>query len=304
MFRPTDLLRGVISGFVFLTLACGNGLFAAESEIPLIMVVMDPLAAPLSCPCVKGYAQRDYAQLASYLERELGRPVKVVFNESLYTAATQKTDGKADIVIGKRSVVVAEAVAAELSVRPVMALTGKDGATTQTGLIVVPDKDPAKKVADLKDYRIIFGPAECDEKHAAALSLLKKNGVTVSGKLETCAACSDGATTILEAGADVRAATVISSYAAPLLEGCGTIKKGDLRVVGTTEPVPFVVAFVSSKLPAAEQSAIETALAGVKNEPALLLAIESKTGFVRESPATPTQKKPAVTQRVEQKAGQ
>jgi len=39
------------------------------------------------------------------------------------------------------------------------------------------------------------------------------------------------------------AATVISSYAQPLLEGCGTIKKGDLRVIGETDPMPFVVAF-------------------------------------------------------------
>jgi hypothetical protein len=29
---------------------------AAGAERALTMVVMDPLAAPLSCPCVKGYA--------------------------------------------------------------------------------------------------------------------------------------------------------------------------------------------------------------------------------------------------------
>ena len=28
---------------------------------PLCLVVMDPLAAELACPCVAGYAQRDYA---------------------------------------------------------------------------------------------------------------------------------------------------------------------------------------------------------------------------------------------------
>ena len=30
----------------------------AAAEPTLTLVVMDPLAAPLSCPCVKGYAQR------------------------------------------------------------------------------------------------------------------------------------------------------------------------------------------------------------------------------------------------------
>ena len=39
----------------------------------LVVVVMDPLAAQLACPCVKGYAQRDYDQLGTYLGRQLHR---------------------------------------------------------------------------------------------------------------------------------------------------------------------------------------------------------------------------------------
>ena len=58
----------------------------AAEPAPLTMVVMDPLALPLSCPCVQGYAQRDYDKLAEKLSRELGRPVNVVFNESLKSA--------------------------------------------------------------------------------------------------------------------------------------------------------------------------------------------------------------------------
>jgi ABC-type phosphate/phosphonate transport system substrate-binding protein len=247
----------------------------------LTVVVMDPLAAPLSCPCVKGYAQRDYDKLGAFLEQELGRPVRVVFSESL-EKALEETDGKADLVIGKRSVVSAQARTRKLALEPVLALTGKDGQTIQTGLIVVPAGDPAKSVADLKGYRILFGPEECDEKHSAALTLLEKHGVDAPAKIETCAACSDGATEILELGSKVRAATVISSYAAPLLEGCGTIKKGDLRVVGTTEPVPFVVAFLSGKLSDKERSTITATLKQVGEEPVLLAAIESKSGFVPE----------------------
>ncbi len=258
---------------------------AAADGRSLIVVVMDPLAAALSCPCVKGYAQRDYEQLAEYLERELDRRVKVYFNESLTAALEDETAGRADLVIGKRSVVVAEASHSKLGLKPILALSGKDGVTTQTGLLVVPASDPAKTVADLKNYRIIFGPAHCEEKHAAAVALLARNGVTVVGDVETCEACSDGATKILELGPDVRAATVISSYAAPLLEGCGTIKKGDLRVIGTTQAVPFVTAFVSKTLNATEQAAIEQALLGVGDEPALLLALESKSGFLAEKSA-------------------
>src|SRR5438067_11348278 len=90
-------------------------------EIPakgLVMVVMDPLAAPLSCPCVQGYAQRDYEKLAKHLEAKLGRPVKVHFAESLTAALEQKTEGKADLIIGKFSVVADEGKTNKLNQTP------------------------------------------------------------------------------------------------------------------------------------------------------------------------------------------
>ena len=117
-----------------------------------------------------------------------------------------------------------------------------------TGLIVVPTADPAKSVADLKGYHLIFGPEECDEKYKAAMALLQENGVSIPAKIETSPACSDGACQILDEvkkDANAHGAAVISSYAKPLLEGCGTVEKGSLRVVGETAPVPFVEAFVN-----------------------------------------------------------
>src|SRR5438132_5976337 len=93
-------------------------------EIPaggLVMVVMDPLAAPLSCPCVQGYAQRDYDQLAAYLTSELGSPVVAVYNASLPAALDRDTKGRADIVVGKHSVVQYDAKRVHLQLRPVLA---------------------------------------------------------------------------------------------------------------------------------------------------------------------------------------
>ena len=265
-----------------------NLLSAAEEKVPstsgvkeFVLLVMDPLAKELSCPCVKGYAQRDYLELASHLAKKHKRAVKTVFSESLVGALR---DGKlstgVDLIIGKRSVVEFDARASNLGVTPIGSLSGKDGVTTQQGLIVVPTKDPAKNVADLKGYRILFGPEECDEKHKAALALLKQHGVESPAKLETCSACSDGATKILELGADIRAATVISSYAAPLLEGCGTIQKGDLRVVGKTAPVAFVTAFATEKLVGKERVAITESLLELIETPKLCEALETQLGFV------------------------
>ena len=249
------------------------------------VVVMDPLAAPLSCPCVKGYAQRDYDQLGKYLEGKLGQSVTVAYSDSLTKALKEKTEGKADLIVGKRSVVLADCKTNKLAVTAIAALTGKDGLTTMNGLVVVPKNDPAKTVTDLKGYRIIFGTPDCDEKYAAPLDLLKHHGVPLPAKLETNASCADGATMILELGEKVRGAAVISSYAAPLLEGCGTIQKGDLRVVGTTLPVPFIVAFVADSLPPKDRAAVTDALLKMVEHPPLLVALETQKGFVPEPSA-------------------
>ena len=253
---------------------------AAKAADPLMIVVMDPLAAPLSCPCVQGYAQRDYKQLAEHLTKRLGRPVDVAFSESLTHALEHKSKGRADIVIGKESVVKFDAKTNDRKLAPIARLSDKKGMVTMKGLIVVPSTDAAKTVADLKGYRIIFGPAECDEKHSAALALLKLNGVPAPEKLETNAACSDGATLILEQEPGAHGAAVISSYAAPLLEGCGTIKKGDLRVVGETKSVPFITAFVSETLDKDLQDRIRKELLDVADNAELCVAIESRDGFV------------------------
>ena len=254
----------------------------------LTIVVMDPLAAPLSCPCVKGYAQRDYDKLAAHLEQKLGRKVNIAYSESLVSALKSKTDGKADLIIGKHSVVLFDSAKVGLKVKQIASLTGKDGSTTQTGLIVVASGDKAKTVADLAGYRLIFGPKECDEKHSAAIALLKANKVSLPQELETRSACDEGATLILELPKDEHGAALISSYAKPLLEGCGTVKKGDLRVVGETTSVPFVAAFVSEQLDAESQKAVKAELLALKTEPLLCLALETKSGVVEA--AAPVEK--------------
>lgn len=267
-----------------LILLAAVGLRAAEptsTAEPLTLVVMDPLAAPLSCPCVKGYAQRDYEKLGKYLSAKLNRPVKVVFGESLTNTLAKKSEGKADIVIGKESVVRHEAKDNKLGVTPVASLAGKDGKTTMNGLVVVAAKDPALIASDLTGYRIIFGEDSADEKHAAPMKLFADLGVKLTSKVETCTACSDGATKVIDSHKKgEKVATVISSYAQPLLEGCGTIQKGDLRVVGETEPVPFVVAFVNDKLPEGLRTDITKSLLSVGDDKDLCTALETKGGFL------------------------
>jgi outer membrane protein assembly factor BamB len=269
------------------TLACMPAILAAE---PLRVAVMDPLAKQLSCPCVKGYAQRDYEELGSFLGEALGREVTVRFGESLDAF---RDDGF-DLVIGKRSVVESDAGRLGLDVVAIAALAGRDGLTTQRGLVIVRGDDPAKTVADLKGHRIVLGPADCAEKHAAACTLFAAHGIELQADGPTVPSCTDGAAAVVEAASKggPPTATVISSYAAPLLEGCGTIKKGDIRVVGETGEVPFITAFVPAKVAPADRDRILAALLETKSLPLLQLAIESQGGFQplpRDGDATPDQ---------------
>lgn len=249
------------------------------NEKVLTLIVMDPLAAPLSCPCVEGYAQRRYEALAEHLKGSLGCEVQLVFASALSTAL-KETSSKADLIIGKDSTVRADAEAAKLKVNAIAQLTDKAGSTVQRGLIVVNKADPAQATKDLDGYTIIFGPSEAAEKHGAALELLKKANVSIPKTLHIDEACSDGACKVIDLGPKSKTAAVISSYAQPLLEGCGTIKKGDLRVVGETEEVPFITAFVNSELSQPEQQNLKAALLSGTATPELLDALESLAGFL------------------------
>jgi len=139
-------------------------------EHAFTLIVMDPLAAPLSCPCVEGYAQRKYEVLAEHLKASLKRDVLLVFAKAL-CVGIKETESKADLIIGKDSVVLADAAAAEIGLSALAQLTDKVGSTKQRGLIVVDKDDPAQATRDLNGYTIMSGPAEADEKHTAALEV-------------------------------------------------------------------------------------------------------------------------------------
>jgi ABC-type phosphate/phosphonate transport system substrate-binding protein len=273
-------ILNIISAF---TISAGESSQAKE----LTLVVMDPMAAPLACDCVKGYAQRKYESLGAFLNKQLGCKINVVWAGSL-EAALEKSEGKADLIIGKHSVVLSDAAESKIEITPVAQLTDLKDRVVQTGLIVVRKDDAAKSVDDLKGYRILFGPADCDEKSAAPVELLRKHGIQLPDELETSPSCSNAAVALMEMPATSKAAAVISSYAEPLLEGCGKVKKGDLRVIGESKPVPFITLFARTSLSANELSKLSDALDEAGLDAQLLIDLETASGFVpwKEAVAT------------------
>ncbi len=77
-----------------------------------------------------------------------------------------------------------------------------------------------------------LGNEDCDEKWAAPKQLIERLEIEVAPESKSFASCSEAAKALLQLPKETLACAVISSYAAPLLEGCGTIKKGDLKIVG------------------------------------------------------------------------
>jgi len=61
--------RPAVTGILLLIAAAFRPAIRAEespsdpAESPIRILVIDPLAAPLSCACVKGLGQRDYSAL-------------------------------------------------------------------------------------------------------------------------------------------------------------------------------------------------------------------------------------------------
>lgn len=260
-------------------LLLGPGCADKRDRTPLTLVVMDPLARELACPCVGGYAQRDYPALAEHLGRQLHRPVSVCFADTLEKGIRQAR-ATPSLVVGKESLVTADASFCGLSVRPLCRLTDRDGLTTLTGFFVVQTGDPAKAIADLRGRRILFGPQDSQEKHAAALAALVENGVPIPDELETRGGCSDSAQEVQDSPGTPAPVAVISSYAYPLLEGCGQIERGSLRILAQTRPVPFVTVFGTEAINPETAAQVREALLSVRADTDLLKRMESRDGFV------------------------
>lgn len=252
----------------------------APASPPRAMLVMDPLAKDLACACVGGYAQRDYRALATELSRATGQRLEPVFADELGKGLRLAGNRPVALVIGKESVVRSDAADRGLPLAPLCRLTDREGRTTLTGVFVVRKNDPARTLADLSGRRVFFGPADSDEKHRAALAALAQAGVKPPEKPETKAGCTESAACVVEDDSTPGAAGVISSYALPLLEGCGNVPPGALRVLAETRPVPFVTVFVTTNTPPALVTRLHTALLGVAGQTALLKRLESKSGFV------------------------
>jgi outer membrane protein assembly factor BamB len=269
----------LLCGTVAAPISAAEKKSASSAKRPLTLIVTDPLARELACACVKGFGQRDYRKLSNLLASKLGERVSIEFSDDL--ADTIKLldgpDGEF-LVIGDRSLVAHAAAGAGLKCKPLCELSDRDGATALSASFVVRSDDPAKELKDISGRKLLVGLAEADQKFAAAMSTLRAAGVDVP-KPEKHLGYNDAALDLLDSEAAPLPVAVLPGYAMALLQGCGSVKPGNLKVLAKTEPTPFITVFVSENVNGDKRKKILNALLDVKNDSALLEALESKEGF-------------------------
>lgn len=270
------LVRAVLLGLILLPLG------AAEKS-PLLLVVMDPLSRELACACVKGYGQRDYRKLASRLERDLQQRVSIEFSDDLADTLELAGQRRQVMVIGDRSLVAHGAQKAGLKCAPACELTDLEGKTTLAASIVARADDTARELKDAAGRTFFVGLAEHDERLAATLEALRAAGVNAR-KPEKHLPYSDAALDLLDSEASPMPLAILPSYAVVMLQGCGSVKPGSLRVIGQSRPTPFITVFLSDDFPSETKEKIVQSLLGVSADGALLAALESKHGFKRLNP--------------------
>jgi outer membrane protein assembly factor BamB len=286
VWKPRPL-RTVLTA---LALCLAAGPAAAPAPQPVLLVVMDPLAKELACACVPGYGQRDYRKLAARLRTALQEPVQIEFSDDLADSLALAADRARVLVIGDRALVADAARRAQWPARPFGALTDREGQTTAPALFVVRKDDPARELRDLAGRCVFLGLAEADPRRAAALEALRAAALNPPAQIESRPAATEAALDVLDSTASPPPVAVIPAYALPLIEGCGTARPGDLKVLARTAPAPFITAFLSRDCPAELARRIEQTLLDLKRDTRLLRDLESKAGFQAlpaESPAPP-----------------
>lgn len=256
-----------------------GAVLAAPRPEPVALVVMDPLAKELACACLKDHAQRDYRKLAARLEKAIKQKVAIEFSDDLAETLKSFSPGREVIVIGDQSLVAAGGRKAQRKLSPVCELTGDSGETTLAGLFIVRAEDPARELKDAAGRTVLMGlPAE-DDKQAAAVEALRAAATNPPVKLESRRAYTEAALEMLDSNASPAPVAVIPEYGLALLQGCGSVRPGSLRVIGKTRPVPFIAVFLSESIGTEKQARITRALLEVKRDAKLLKALESRDGF-------------------------
>ncbi|MBX3748387.1 MAG: PQQ-binding-like beta-propeller repeat protein [Verrucomicrobiae bacterium] len=255
----------------------------APPQKPLLLLVADPLARELACACVPGFGQRDYRRLARHLEDALRCQVAIEFADDVADSLGRLPAGPDLVVIGERSVTASAAANAGRSLQPLAELTGLDGTATVSAVVTARRDDPAASLAELAGRTILVGLSGADAAQSAFAEGLVEAGLNPTPQLVQRGYDAKVGLDVLDSAATPPPVAVMPEYVLRLLEGCGSITPGSLKVIGRTAPQPFVTVFTDPTMLPERVTNLREALLGLDDT--LRQALESRDGFRTAAPA-------------------
>lgn len=241
---------------VALPLLTGCGLSGSRSEPAVLRVgLCDALSKNTPSQCVGEYAKREYEGLANVLEREAGVHLKFrlfPIDEQLISAAGR---GELDALICKTWTMLRAGVASPSPYHRLADIPGPEGKDLH-GVFIARKDSPIRTLGDIDGRSFAVGSESQYESSFQARRDLAEAGVRPA-RTTTIASCLNVAAKVWEGGAD---AGVVSDYC---VDHSGLQLVGDpeaFRILGRTDPVPFITVAVSTEVPAPVRARAQTAL--------------------------------------------
>jgi len=210
-----------------------------------------------------------YDNLTKLLEKRTGRKVTFVKSTNYNAVIEGMVSGKIDVAeFGPLSYVLAKNNGAKIT--PVVSLAPKDAPATYQSYGLVPGNSPITGLAQFAGKKVCFVDPSSTSGYLFPTAQLKKSGVDPQKDI----------TPIFAGGHDVSALSVKSgkcdvgfadsTMIDRILPGKGELKKGDLKVVWKSSPIPNDPLTVRDDLPAGVRKKISDALVKDANKPSLV----------------------------------
>lgn len=241
---------------VALPLLSGCGLGGSHPEPVVLRVgLCDALSKKTPSQCVGEYAKRDYEGLAEALEKEAGVHLKFrpyPLDEQLIGAARR---GEVDALMCKTWTMLRANAVSPSTFQRLADVPGPDGHGLH-GVFIARKDSVIRTLGDIDGRSFAIGSDSQYESSFQARRDLARAGVRPA-ETTTIASCLNVAAAVWEGGAD---AGVVSNYC---VDHSGLQLVGDpeaFRILGQTDPVPFITFAVSTRVPAAARARAQTAL--------------------------------------------
>lgn len=233
---------------VSLALACLCGLSGCNKATPqergagILVGVCDPLCRETASACVVRSAKRDYRGLVRAVRDRTGIELRLRYFRFDDQLAAAVAAGDVDAAIGKTWTILKAAAAADSDWRRLADLPRSDGVNELTGVFITRADSDLSAIEDIAGKVLGMGPDTAYEKSFQVRRTLEAAGV-VPGSTSVLDGCVPTGAAVYEKEV---AAGVVSNYVVDFNGLALVSDPKDFKVIGKTEPIPFITFALSA----------------------------------------------------------